>query len=154
MDEAQKAYAFALKALTRRDHSESEIRSKMTGRQVPLPVVEEVLVRLKRSGYLDDERFARQWAESAVRNGRGYGCRIRHELLRRGIPDDLASAVVAEIRDEYDEEGTIQSLLARKLAGVAPVVADSKLKRRIIGYLQRRGFSTSAIMQALQHMED
>lgn len=149
MDEAQRAYALALKALGRRDHSEAELRRKIAGRGISEGVIDDLVDKLNRAGYLDDRRFALRWAESAVRNGKGYGFRLRFELSRRGVADDLASEVSERISAEYDEAEAIKALVERKFPAFAAGEVDEKLKRRIIGYLQRRGFSLSSIFRVL-----
>ncbi len=153
MDEAQRAYIFALKALTRRDHSEAELRRKMNDRGISAGVADSLVESLKRSGYLDDRRFALRWAESAVRNGKGYGFRLRFELSRRGIADDLASEIAERMGAEHNEAEAIRSLVARKFSGFAPLSADDRQKRRVISYLQRRGFNLSAILHVFRDME-
>ncbi len=153
MDEAQKVYVYALKALTRRDHGETELRRKLTDRGFSPGTVAETIDRLKQSGYRDDRRFARCWAESAVRNGRRYGFRLRLELARRGVADDIVTDVVNQVTAEYDEAETIKELVARKFSGFDPLCADERQKRRVVGYLQRRGFSLSAILQVLRDAE-
>ena len=142
-----------MKALTRRDHSEAELRRKLGERGISAAVVEETIGKLKESRYLDDGRFARRWAESAVRNGKGYGFRIRFELSRRGIADELAEEITAQLSAEYVEADTIQALVTRKFPGFDPHFADDRRKRRIIGFLQRRGFSLTAILNTLRDME-
>ena len=79
MEEAEKALAYAVRALARRDHSVAELERKLRDKGFSAAVMAEVIARLDRSGYLDDRRFAERWAESAVRNGRGYGPRLRQE---------------------------------------------------------------------------
>ncbi len=153
MEEAQRAYIYALKVLTRRDHSEAELRRKMADRGISAVTVDDIICRLKQAGYLDDRRYALRWAESAVRNGKGYGYRLRCELSRRGIADDIAAGVAEQMSAEYDEAETIRALATRKFAGFGPRIVDQRQKRRIIGYLQRRGFSLTAILQVLQDME-
>jgi regulatory protein len=153
MEEQQRAYIFAIKALTRRDHSEAELRRKMDDKGISSGAVDDTVDRLKRSGYLDDRRFALRWAESAVSNGKGYGARLRFELSRRGIAEETVSEVVERIRDEFDEAETIKALVSRKFASFDPREADDRLKRRVTSYLQRRGFSLSAILQVFRYME-
>lgn len=150
MEEAQRAYIYALKILTRRDYSEAELRRKLGERGISAEVVEETIGRLKESRYLDDRRFALRWAESAVRNGKGYGFRIRFELSRRGIADELVEEVTAQLSAEYAEADALKALVEKKFPGFDPLYADDRRKRRIIGYLQRRGFSLTAIFNALR----
>jgi regulatory protein len=150
MEEVKRAFIYALRALTRRDHSEAELRRKLTGREFSAAAVEETIGRLKESRYLDDRRFALNWAESAVRNGRGYGYRLRFELSRRGIAEEIAAEVIAQLNTDYGEAEMLRALLLKKFPGFDPLSADERQRRRIIGYLQRRGFSLTAVLQALR----
>jgi regulatory protein len=153
MEERQMAYIFAIKTLTRRDHSEAELRRKMGVKGISSGAVDETIERLKNLGYLDDRRFALRWAESAARNGKGYGSRLRFELNRRGIDEETAAEVTELIRAEFDETETIEALVSRKFATFTPKDADDRRKRRVINYLQRRGFSLSAILQVFRDLE-
>jgi regulatory protein len=150
MEEAQRAFIYALRTLTRRDHSEAELRRKLAGREFSAEVAERTIGRLKEAGYLDDRKYALNWAESAIRNGRGYGYRVRFELSRRGIAEDLASEVMAQVSAEFGETDTLKALVQKKFPGYVPSSADERQKRRMIGYLQRRGFSLTAILQVLR----
>jgi len=154
MEEVKRTFIYALRALTRRDHSEAELRRKLTGREFSAEAVEETIGRLKESRYLDDRRFALNWAESAVRNGRGYGYRVRFELSRRGIAEELAAEVMTQVNAEYGETDTIKALVLKKFPGFDPLSADERQRRRIIGYLQRRGFSLTAVLQVIRGFED
>ncbi len=104
-------------------------------------------------GYLDDARFARQWAEAAVRNGKGYGSRLRFELQRRGIAVEIIEQVLAEIATDQTEPAMVKAVLARRFAGFAFHQATPREQRRIVQYLQRRGFSTAVIFQIFNGTE-
>ena len=154
IDEGKRALASALRILTRRDMSSAELSHRLTGRGFPEALAGETVSLLRDAGYLDDRRFARQWAESAIRNGRGYGPRLRLELARHRVPDEIASEVLASLAAEYDEMETLAKLLARKFVGFNPLSATDREKRRVVQYLQRRGFSIAAIFQAFHQAED
>lgn len=154
MEEAEKAYSCAVRALARRDHSVAELERKLRDRGVAAGIIAEAMARLKKAGYLDDRRFAERWAESAVRNGRGYGPRLHMELARRGVPREIIADVVTRISASFNEEETLAALLARKFAGFDPQAASDRDKRRVIAYLQRRGFSTAAIFRFFRTVDD
>lgn len=154
MDEAKQALARALRALARRDHSVAELARKLRVAGTPEPLVQDTVGRLEEAGYLDDRRFARQWADFAVRSGRGYGVRLRLELQRRGVAAEIIAEVLAELSAEYDEAETLAALLARKFTGFSLTTASDREKRRVMQYLQRRGFSPAAIMQAFRAAEE
>jgi regulatory protein len=147
MDEAEKAIDYAVRALARRDHSVAELERKLRTRGFSAGVIAEVVARLTKSGYLDDRRFAERWAESAVRNGRGYGPRLRLELTRRGVPREIVTDVVADISAAYGEEEMLAALVAKRFAGFDLLTAPDRDTRRVVAYLQRRGFSPAAIFR-------
>jgi len=149
MDDLKKAFAYALGLLARRDRSMLEMERKLRDRSYPAGVCGEVIDCLTKSGYLDDRRFAERWAESAVRNGRGYGQRLRLELLRKGIDREIVTEVVAGVTAAYDELETLSGLVSGKFAGFDPETASDREKRRVVAYLQRRGFSMAAIFNLL-----
>jgi regulatory protein len=153
MEEAKKALATALGILARRDHSEAELARKLREKGISAGAVAAVVQRLKDLHYLDDGRFAQQWATSAVSSGRGYGPRLRQELSRRGVAKEIVNEVLAGIATEYDETETLTSLMARKFAGFDPGAADDREKRRVFNYLQRRGFSVGVILEHFHNID-
>jgi regulatory protein len=154
MDEGQKAYAAALRMLTRRDHSRAELAGKLAAKGFPEAVVTELLERLIALGYLDDRRFARQWGGAAARSGRGIGPRIALELRRRGIADDTVREVLAEISAEYAEGDLLREQMHRRYAAFDPLTATDREKARIFSYFRRRGFSGGAIAAALRGLPE
>ncbi|MFZ3209704.1 MAG: regulatory protein RecX [Geobacteraceae bacterium] len=151
MEDARKAFDCAIGLLARRDHGVAEIERKLVVRGFSEPVVAEVIGRLTVAGYLDDRRFAGQWAEWAVRNGKGYGPRLSLELARRGVKVEIIAEVLADIRANHDEEETLAELAARKFAGFDFSQASDRERRRVVNYLVRRGFSTSIILDYLRN---
>jgi regulatory protein len=153
MDETKSAFGIALKALSRRDHSEAEIRRKLLAKNFSPDTINEVVAGLLDAGYLNDARFARAFGESAIRNGRGYGFRIRLDLTRRGIAEDIISESLGRLAAEYEESATLTELLAKKFPQFDPHGADGRQRRRVVGYFQRRGFSLAAIVRILRDGE-
>jgi regulatory protein len=150
MPEARPPLALALNLLSRRDHSEAELRRKLSPKGFSAKALDETMTRLKAAGYLDDRRFAQSFAEAAIRNGRGYGFRLRLELSRRGISDEVIEDTLAALDTEYDEITTLSELMARKFEGFDPQQAEERQKRRVISYFQRRGFSLAAIVRVFR----
>lgn len=140
----------ALRVLALRDHSEAELRRKLKEKGYQELGIEQSVARLKELGYLDDLRFARSFASAALRNGRGYGPRLKLELTRRGVEGGLVSQVLAELDQEFSERELLSQLMARRYPGFDPAAASDKEKRKVVGYLQRKGYSLSAIFAQLK----
>jgi len=154
MPEARTPLAFALNLLSRRDHSEAELRRKLAPKGFSAEEMDTAMGRLRDAGYLNDKRFARSFAESSIRNGRGYGFRLRLELSRRGIQEEIIEETLASLGAEYEEIATLSELMARKFEGFDPHQADARQKRRVISYFQRRGFSLAAIVRVFRDREE
>jgi regulatory protein len=144
--------ARALRLLTGRDRTVAELRRRLTDSGFEDSTVDGVLVRLGSMGYLDDNRVARLWAESAQRSGRWFGLRLRNELIRRGVPRDIADDVTKE-QEEVNTEKSARMLLLRRYPSYAPSTATSSDRQRVYQFLLRRGISPAAAISALTATE-
>jgi regulatory protein len=89
----QAAYERAVRYLAAREHSERELLSKLRAREVDGDLARRVLLDLQSRNLQSDERFAESFVRSRVNRGQGP-IRIRQELVRRGIGDDLLEEVL------------------------------------------------------------
>ncbi|MSN26611.1 MAG: regulatory protein RecX [Geobacter sp.] len=146
----ESTYLYALRLLTGRDYTVVGMLRKFSARGVSESDAETVIARLQREGWLNDRRYAGRFAESALSNGRFFGPRLRQEMLRRGFDAGLVSDVLTGLTGDFDEGNEVRQVLERRYSGFCFSTATDRDKRKIIGYLQRRGFGLSAIMNALK----
>src|SRR5262245_63010451 len=91
-EKGAKLAAFDL--LARRALSTRELTRRLGRRGAPPDVARAVVADLTARGYLDDEAFARWWAQARA-EGRHVGSRrLRQELATKGISRDLAACAV------------------------------------------------------------
>lgn len=147
---AESAYQYALRLLTGRDYTVAGVLRKLVARGVCELDAEAVLVRLRKEGWLDDRRYAERFTESALSGGRFFGPRLRMEMRRRGFEAALVDDVLASLLENHDEGAEIRVIVDRRYPDFVFSAATDRDKRRIIGYLQRRGFGLSAIIKALK----
>jgi regulatory protein len=150
----ERAYLHALRLLTARDYTEARLREKLHTRNYDDADCDVALVRLTSEGWVDDRRFAERFTESALASSRYYGPRLRQEMLRRGIPADMVSEVLGRVLADHDEAEDINSILARRFGAFSFSTASDKEKRRVMGFLQRRGYTLSTIMRAMRTAVD
>jgi len=101
-------------------------------------------------GYVNDERFARQWAASRQRS-KGFGPRrLEMELIQKGISRDMAREAVNEICSEDDVHDQLTAQLAKARHRYRHEGNERKQEQKIIGFLTRRGFELGAIRDALR----
>jgi regulatory protein len=149
----ERAYLYALRILTARDYTVARLREKLCGKGFDEADIEAALGRMLSEGWVDDRRFAERFAESALASGRYFGPRLRLEMRRRGLPPELLSEVLGRVLAGRDDAEDVCAIVEHRFSGFSFSTASDREKRRTVGFLQRRGFSLSAIMRALRAME-
>ncbi len=139
----------ALRILTRRDYSQAELRKRLADKGFDPEQIDTTLQRCIDLGYLDDARYALARATSLMSHGRAVGHRILADLRQRGVSAELAEQALAAAREACDEEALLSDLLTRRFPGFSYDTAPAREKRRIVNFLQRRGFAIGRIMDQL-----
>jgi SOS response regulatory protein OraA/RecX len=126
----------AVRALTRRDRSETDVRRILARKGIPEAEVVAALEVLRRIGALDDSRFATRSAEALAARGLGDAA-ILFRLEREGVDPGLAADAVAALEPECDRAAALaetrgaSAKTARWLAGrgFAPESVESAVRR-------------------------
>ena len=135
-----KAVAYGLRSTQQRPQTVAEMTAKLQRRYDDEETVVAAVAQLEAAGALDDATFARIWVEDRGRQ-RGYGAaRLRQELRRRLVPDELAEEALAAL-DERDDLQTATELARRKAKGYPNSLEPDAVARRLQGFLMRRGYS-------------
>jgi regulatory protein len=129
----------AFDLLSRKAWSRRDLLRRLERRGAPAEVAASVVAELETRGYLDDQGFARWWAEARAKGRRVGSTRLRQELRARGIPGDLASAAVAAAFEEVPELDRAMEAGRRRLAGLTRS-AKERVPARLADYLLRRGY--------------
>ena len=138
-----------LRLLTGRDYSQAELRKRLLTKGFDPVRIDDVLQRCVDLGYLDDARYALSRATSLMRQGRAVGPRILVDLRQRGISEEVAAQALDKAREAYDEKQLLTSLIQRRFPDFRYDAAPDKERRRVVHFLQRRGFAISSIMDQL-----
>ncbi|TLM65336.1 MAG: regulatory protein RecX [Deltaproteobacteria bacterium] len=146
-------WAAALSLLARRDFGTGELRQRLLAKGFPAEAVEQAIARGRELGYLDDARHADRLARAMLASGRAAGPRLTLELRRRGLPDELVRAAVAEARSSGGEEQALRDLVARRFPAFDYAAADDRERRRVVHFLQRRGFPLDHILNELKRTD-
>ncbi|MCO6453077.1 MAG: RecX family transcriptional regulator [Caldilineales bacterium] len=126
----------AVRLLTTRPRSESEIATNLRQRGHSPQVCERAIAQLNRLGYLDDRAFANWWIDNRTRfSPRGHQA-LRYELRQKGIAPELIEAVLADI----DADSQAVSA-ARQRAERWRNLPKDDFDKKMLGFLQRRGFN-------------
>jgi len=139
----------ALRILTRRDYSEAELRRRLTDKGFDQQKISDAIHRCLELGYLDDARYAKGRATSLMRQGKAVGGRILLDLKQRGIKEEMAQKALEEARKECNEDDLLATLLKKRFPDFYYNSAPAKERRRVVHFLQRRGFPLGRIMDQL-----
>jgi regulatory protein len=140
----EQAHELCLRLLTARSRTRSELSGQLAKRGYPDDVAETVLSRLVAVGLIDDADFAEQWVRSRrARAGKGKRA-LAAELRTKGVDGDVIAAALDGI-DAAAERERAEQLVEQKLRreALAADSDDTKVMRRLVGMLARRGYSQS-----------
>jgi regulatory protein len=146
LDDVSKATEAGIRLLTARPRAEKELRTRLRQKGYEAGAIDAAIERLRGWGYLDDEAFARTWVANRMAH-RPRGSRLlAQELRHKGVDrDQIASAIEEAGVDEVAAATEVARKQAAKLSGLEPDVA----RRRLTGFLGRRGFDYGTIKAAL-----
>ena len=151
-DPEQVARTILLRRLTAAPRSRAQLHEDLRKRGVPEDVCERVLDRFTDVGLIDDDAYARMWVESRHRSRGVARPVLRQELRRKGIDGDTAEAALEEI-DAEDERLRAVELVRVKARSLGRLEPQARV-RRLVGMLQRRGYSGSVAFSVVREVMD
>lgn len=134
----QHALDVSFRYLGPRARTEAELRRYLEGKRVEPETIAQALGSLREQGYVDDARFAREFAEDKRLLEEWGAERIERRLLALGVAPDLVRAAV-DARDRGGETEAARALLERRFPQLQD---DPRELRRAIGVLVRKGFDS------------
>jgi regulatory protein len=152
-EERVTAHNAALRLLSHRPRSQSEMRTRLGMRGISPGAIDHEIERLERSGLLDDESFARSWVEDRQRHAPRGRRMLKYELLGRGIDPEHVEIATSEVNDLETA-----CALARAKGRTAPRDSWEAFLGKVGPFLARRGFdygvATEATRQAWAELEE
>ena len=139
----------AQRALMRRAYSIHEMKRYLEGRAENKELIPPVIARLRELNYLDDARYALEYARHHAKTRRQGRFRIARELRGRGVPDVHIDAALAAVFADADESALVRSRLNRRLSHIRGAIDQKKLAS-LYRTLLRAGFSSDVIRKELR----
>lgn len=145
--DARRAKEKALWLISYRDHSEGELRQKLS-KDYGEEAVDKAVERLMELRLINDESFAKKYAESLSHKHLSQR-QIQQKLRLKGIDKELSSETVEDLN--LDEKDEIRALIEKKYIRKLSDEADL---RRTVAALQRRGFGYSDIKAVINEFRE
>gem|GEM_PF-2689498 len=137
----------ALKLLTYKSRTRSELSRRLALKGYDDRTVEKTLAYLETIGLLDDLKWANDRINYCLQKGYGI-IGIKNVLREKGIDRQLAETALESLNLEIETEACLQ-FFGKKYK--PPF--DVKTKRRVLDALRRRGFSNEAINSVLKNVQ-
>ena len=153
MDDKAKARARnnAYALLRQRPRSVYEIRNRLKLKGYGDDLVEDIVASLKRSGDLDDGKFAQFWVESRMQMNPAGDVVLKYELKAKGISDVIIEAVLSEKAGKYDEYELALSMAKERFHRLKKLDRKKAMKR-VYDFLLRRGFKYDNIRKVVENL--
>lgn len=134
-DELRRAKLRALHLLTAMDRTEANLREKLEASYCE-ETVEKAIAYVKSFGYLDDERYVKNYIESQSRSKSRR--QIEQELIfKKGVSKEMVQRgfETAELTDVTE---VIQNYMRKKK--ISADSCDCEQKKKFYAYMMRKGF--------------
>lgn len=151
--EEEKAKEYALNLLSYRQRSHKELADRLRVKGYKDAAIKVVLSSLKKLNLIDDEAFARSWAEERTSRkpiGREL---LSQELWQKGIATEIIDRVCEDVFAERSEESLALTAAHNKLRS-SQNLDPSTRTRRLYSYLRRRGFHPDVISRVMEKVNE
>ncbi len=126
--------------------TETELRRKLETKEFAPDVIARVMEFLKKYGYCNDRKYAESYVKERLRLQPRSAYLLKMELKQKGISEQIAQEVLAE--SNLDETADAVRWIVKKTKGNLQL--DEKQKKKLYGFLQRKGYHWDIIEEALR----
>lgn len=141
------AFRTALASLGRSNRTRKELELYLRRKGFTGQVSAAALDRLAREGWLDDGRYAREFARARAEGQYKGRHLIRMELIRRGISRSVADEAIGGIDPETERRAAVEAAL-RKWPALRGERRDRV--RKLAQFLYRRGYTGAVVREAVR----
>ncbi len=144
----EKALQKALHFIAYQARTEKEIREKLAKNDFSTDVIDQVLTELSEKGYLNDDRFARDWVESRAASKPRSRRFFSYELKRKG----LSETAINQALEAAPEDSELAFALGCKYLKRFENLDNEQFQKKMQGVLARRAFSYEIIRQTISQL--
>lgn len=139
----------AMNLITYRPRSEREIEQKLRQKKFEPNTIERVLTRLRELDLVNDAAFARYWIDQRETFKPRSRMALRQELQQKGISREIVDELLEEI-----DENTAAFRAVEKKALRWRSLPEDEYRRKVTGFLQRRGFHYGIVRDVLDQLDE
>lgn len=144
-------YYSALKQLKVRAKSKKEIISYLKKKEYNIKFINKAVDKLEGQGYINDLVYAKSFLNMQLLTTSRGPLKIRQELIKKGIADEVIDEVLTEYTDEIEQE-KIEKIISKKIKSnhnKGKVILIKKIKQELIN----NGFNYNIINSKLSDID-
>jgi regulatory protein len=145
-DTKEVAFQKALRFISYRPRTESEVRKKLESQGFSESVVGETVERLISGQLIEDERFARSWIDDRSTFHPRSRRVLTLELRKKGVAEETISTALADATSEDELAYQAAKHRIRRFQNLE----YREFREKLSGYLARRGFNYGTIAPVVQ----
>jgi regulatory protein len=126
-----------------------EVRNKLFSYGLSSPAVEEIISVLIVENYLNEERFALQFARGKFRMRQWGINKIRKSLRLKQVSEYCIKKALREI-DDSEYKSVLQKLIDRKMSGLKSEKNIFIKKRKLQDFLLQKGFESEQVREIIK----
>lgn len=148
--EGIRAKNYALELLSNQSYSKSQMIYQLRQKGFGAEAIDMTLEDLEQLGHIKDEDFAKKWVTRRQRSKPKGKKMLEHELANHSIDKATVDRVLAGIYDTEETEVALRvaQKQVKRYQSLPPEVA----KRRLHGFLLRRGFDYETIQSVIERV--
>lgn len=127
---------------SRKEKSVSEVKKKIVSWGLE-DKSEQIITALKEQGFINEERFAKAFANDKLKFNKWGKIKIRYTLKQHAISDTILENVLGEM-DEEEYYSILSSELSKKRASLKKLSAF-QLKAKLYAFGQQRGYESEIL---------
>jgi len=131
------------------DRSHGEVRTKLLKLKVYGDLLEEVMSDLIDEDFVNEERFAKNFARGKFRI-KGWGkIRIRRELMAKKISEYSIKKAIKEVEEEGGYEEALCNILAKYISTRKTKWPNHILRQKVYKYGVRKGYESQLVARVV-----
>lgn len=139
--ETEQAVNKALNLLSYRPRSRFEIKRRLQEKYSD-PAVKKALQKLEKKDYIDDKHFAAWFVDQRLKHKPKGPIALKSELYKKGVDRKVINQVLDEKITGPDQLQKLARRAAKKKSSYLKL-PPKEARRKLLGFLSRRGFSYS-----------
>ena len=147
----ERARNIVLRHLEKGAKSSAELLEVLAANEIPIEIDKPLIERLTEVELINDQLYAQHLADASRRTKGLARSMVKRKLESKGLDRELINQVASEITDE-DELAVATELAIKRYGQLSHLDSDVR-HRRLVGFLQRRGFGSSIVFAAIREAE-